>query len=1167
MAAFRNVILALFIGLLLISSCSTRRNTFMTRQYHNFTTYFNVYFNGKESLKEGEEKIVANHREQYSYLLPIFISDNDVARRTAYSNMDRAAIKGQKAIKLHSITRKPRRRSNRNYKYYKKQRNKKEYNRFVDDCYLLIAKGNFYNKKYNKADKTFAFIIRNFEGEPIVVDARLWYARSLVEQSKFAKAKQQLSALSSKINLIPSSSKEMYYKVYADMYIKSGDISSAIKSVEKLINVVSGRKEKIRYRYILAQLFLNEGMEDAALSHFRSISRMRVSYEMAFNASISMAMAYNGSNGGGLRRMLNKMLRDDRNVNLKDQIYYALGYIESKDGNLDKSVDYMKKSARYSVDNDVQKSLSYKSLGDYYYKNKNYINAYNCYDSCVYLSGAIVNIDKEILIRRNNLSDLVRNLNEINRQDSLQRLADMSAKQRNKIIQDKIDIILKEEEALRQSQKDAQLDRSFYLENRSSGVNNYRDNKGGWYFYNPVAISMGRSEFIRKWGKRRSEDNWRRKNKAVVEMTNLEDVEAVEDLSGEPELNGGRKNKEFYLRNIPLSPERRKASDLLVVESLYDAAGLLDEKLGDKEEALRYYEQLIKRYPDNKYILYSYFNAYKLCGETAKYSKQDYYKTRIVKEFPKSRYAYLLKNPDYMQKHISDIETVDALYETAYKEYSNYSFVRAISFIDKALSVYPKNEIVDKMLMLKALCVGRLYSKSTFINALKEVLKANPGEEIRIMAQRLLSSMDKGAVPVNYESGDVEYARSLKKNREWYFKSRSGKSAALKTTLYRNERKGRFIVVFSIDSKAKNINRLNYHVNYIAEDIIDHAGISIDRKQIGVENSLLVIKGLKDVDEAKQLYIALAESKRIRILSGSNTYSVFYISEGNYSVLEYNQDIAAYEDFFVKNYLVNGISESNVTDKKLAKTVFNMDMSSNHKFVVLFSAKDMKTNDVINVLEDYDADFSPVVDMFSDDYDVVVVDNIGNKADALEYFNGFKDYLKENNIDRLKKCRMIAISDENYDLLYANKNIKEYCAFFERNYKSGKVKKKEEELLSRGDFVFNDKVKHSFVLVFSSEIETNRLIRGFRKYNSEGLDVRCVDFVKGKKMIIVTNMSNKKQAMMYFRAVVTNRNLFKPLKSSVYRNFVISEDNLKVLRKNHQLDEYVECFKKWYLNR
>ena len=42
------------IALLLLSGCSTKKNTLTRRMYHNLTSHYNIYFNGDMAIKDGE---------------------------------------------------------------------------------------------------------------------------------------------------------------------------------------------------------------------------------------------------------------------------------------------------------------------------------------------------------------------------------------------------------------------------------------------------------------------------------------------------------------------------------------------------------------------------------------------------------------------------------------------------------------------------------------------------------------------------------------------------------------------------------------------------------------------------------------------------------------------------------------------------------------------------------------------------------------------------------------------------------------------------------------------------------------------------------------------------------------------------------------------------------
>ncbi len=1171
MLRFRNILFVVigFVFILFVNSCSTKRNTFLSRKYHNITTHYNVYFNGKESFREGEQKVKDNHRENYCYLLPLFLSDDEVARKTAYSNMERAVVKAQKAIKLHSITRKPRRRNNNYSKKYKQFRQKKEYNIYIDDCYLLIGKGNFYNKKYSKADNAFAFIVRQFPGTPIVYEAKIWHIRSLTEQKKYTQAQLLIKNLENDKKL-SGLLREEYYKVRADYMIKTGDLPRAIEEVQRLVNIVSNRKEKVRYRFILAQLYLNNGMDDMAMNLFGKIATMRISYDMAFNASVNMALAYNGADGQKVRRTLVRMLRDVRNRDFKDQIYYALGNLEFKDGNIEKGIECLNKSTKFSINNDIQKSLSFRFLGDYYFENKDYINAFSCYDSCLYFNATNIENEKELLKRKNNLSDLVDNLNVINTQDSLQRLALMSAKQRDNVIQKIIDKIVEKEEKLLQEEKDARLDRSFYLQNRgNAGIGNSgNDAQGGWYFYNPVSITMGRSEFVRKWGKRKSEDNWRRRNKAIVDIELVDNDEWSGKMAERDNAKVNLKSKEYYLRNIPLTEADKKISDSLIVEALFTAAEIFKEKFNDYENSLKTYNDLINRFPNNKYLMYSYYNSYEISNLTMDYRKAGEYKSRLIEKYPDSEYAKILKNPDYLLKHKRDVGVVDGMYEEAFKAYSNYSFNKSISIVDKALDFCPKSDIADRLLMLKALCVGRLYSTSEFVSALNLVLAHNPDEEIKYLAEKLIMSVEKGGVPVVYTKREVDNARFLENHRDWNFSDISLLKDKAPTPIYKYEDADDYYMVLSVTCTAKDVKGLRFHLNYLAEDVIDSGVVQVRKEQIGLSNTLFVLRGLKNKDEGIRLLSAIASSKKISKIIGKLDYRLFFITAENYKILQYSQDVGVYVDFFVSNYLKEREDADLLVGKRSGiGNIFSRDMSANHRFVILYPYRKVQEDIIVKSLKDFDADYEVVSERYDVEYGLAIVNNVGNRTDAVRYLMGFKTYFKNNYNEISGLCDMMVITDTNYDIFYSNKYFKEYSGFFDENYNIEEVDLLNGKRIKDGEYIYEESSIHYFAIVYPSEVDNNKIEQDFKRYNISELGLSISPFGRDKNILLVSNLKDKKQAMMYLRAVITNRKLFKELKNEDYYNFVISEENLNVLTKNHKLKEYMIFFKKWYLNR
>ena len=163
-------IILLLLMLLLINSCSTKKKSWVNRQYHNTTAKYNGYFNGKESLKSGIRKIHVNHKDDYTSILPIYKEVN-LKNSNTQSYMDKAIKKGSVVIQRHSM----------------KIRGK-EYCKWIDDSYLLVGKAYFYKGEFQEAIKTFTFIIEEYKKNEIRFYATLWLIRSHLELENYSQA-------------------------------------------------------------------------------------------------------------------------------------------------------------------------------------------------------------------------------------------------------------------------------------------------------------------------------------------------------------------------------------------------------------------------------------------------------------------------------------------------------------------------------------------------------------------------------------------------------------------------------------------------------------------------------------------------------------------------------------------------------------------------------------------------------------------------------------------------------------------------------------------------------------------------------------------------------------------------------------------------------------------
>lgn len=501
-----------FLILVVAVSCSTQKNTTMSRNYHNLISHYNIYFNGLESYKRGVNRVGKDFKDNFTRVLPVFYFSVPEAVSAVAPDMDRAIEKATKVITLHSITAKPDLKRGNLTEKQKEFYNKKEFNKWVDDDYMLMGKAYIYKNQFKMAVETFKKVVTDFPEEPIRYEALIWMARGYNELGEYRDSENILEMIRADEDL-PDEYRGDLYSTWADLLIKQNKYAQAIPKLLKALDDAHSKQQRIRFTYILAQLYQETDASQEAVANYRKVIKMNPPYDMTFNAKINMASSYNVGSGRGdeIQKLLTKMLKDNKNIDYQDQIYYALGKIALKQGKTKEAIENFKLSAQKSVNNPNQKGLTYLALADIYYNIPEYSLAQAYYDSTVQNIGNDYEDYENLVTKSKSLTNLVKYLRVYTLEDSLQMLANMPEAERL----DKIDQIIEnvrkkeEEDRLRkQEDKENNVSGGMAMNRPATGMNQ----KGGkWYFYNLTAKSFGQPEFRMRWGNRKLEDNWRRK--------------------------------------------------------------------------------------------------------------------------------------------------------------------------------------------------------------------------------------------------------------------------------------------------------------------------------------------------------------------------------------------------------------------------------------------------------------------------------------------------------------------------------------------------------------------------------------------------------------------------------------------------------------------------------
>jgi TolA-binding protein len=885
MAIYR-VVFSLFIFCGLVS-CSVEKNTSLSRNYHNLTSHYNIYFNGLESYKRGIEKAHTSVKNDYNRILPIFLYEDEGVNSAVSSDMKRAIDKATKVITFHSITAKPQvkegNQSAKDQAFY----DQNEYNKWVDDSYLLMGKAYMYQGEFFLAAETFKHILVTFPNEEIRFPAMTWLARAYIMVGETREAERILTTLADE-NDYPKeylvdlhTTRSQLYEIHLEHILAAEQLELAME--QKGIH----KEEKIRYTFILAQLYEESGQNSLALEKYKRVTRYNPTYEMAFNARVSMAEVFESGHASSddLKKLLRKMLRDSKNIEYKDQIYFALGNIAMEEGDKELAIEYYQLSVSTSIQNQYQKGYSSLTLAEIYYEEPDYILSSAYYDSAVSFLDRDYPGYAGLASLSASLGDLVYNVSSYELEDSVQLLAALPEEQRFAVIDGLIEKVRLEEEEARLAEQQSMQDMAFnqsmlYGSNRTGG--GMREQQGGqWYFYNLNAKSFGQPEFRMKWGERRLEDNWRRKNKQSLSVRTQ-----GEGAEGDT-LNGGgsiplldNKTREFYLINIPLTDSAMEQSHLRLEGSLYNMGVIYKEDLLDYNESIITFKELVNRYPESRFGAHVHYLLYQLNNNIQKPQEANYYADQLTAHFPESHYAKLLNNPNYLQELEEEEMKVVRYYEGIFHLYQQKIYAEVITGSDSAIVRYPDDPLLPKFKYIRAMAMGALVGKEEMKVALDSLIAQHPTAEESQQAQEIVDYM-------YMEFPEIKEAAQAAEAEEVY--------AAIDFT-----QEHYFLLAVR---SSENVNQVSFDLLNYNLDHFNQYNLEVGEVDLTDSYNMLVVRLFNNAEGATR-YLQVIEENSQEIMGeiAPSSYRMMIISTDNFNILSEEKEFNPYFLFYLKYY-------------------------------------------------------------------------------------------------------------------------------------------------------------------------------------------------------------------------------------------------------------------------
>ena len=919
MKAKKSYILIAVVALVaLLASCSTEKNTSRSRWWHSFNARYNTYYNGSVAYIDASLEKENGNKDNFTEMIPMYTVGNKKSRELGKANYDKAIEKCEKAIKLHSITKRPewtksRRKTERDIEWL----SRKEYNPFLWKAWMLMGRSQFYQGAFDEAASTFSYMCRLYATQPAIYGrARAWLAKSYIEQDWLYDAEDVIRNMQ-RDSIHWRAQKEWDF-TYADYYIHTGDYDKAIPYLKKSIDHEMRKKQKARLCFLLGQLYAATGKNAEAYKAFKSVVRKNPPYELEFNARIAMTEVMGASQAKKMVGKLKRMAASDKNKDYLDQVYYAIGNIYLAQKDTLKAISNYEKGNKKATRSGIEKGVLLLKLGDLYWQQEKFSDAQRCYGEAIGLLDKDRKDYEQLSARSKVLDELVPYTDAIHLQDSLQALAKMSEKDRNAAI-DRVIAELKRQEKEQkrlEDEKNAQqtMQRNGAMGNRNNTNRNntaqtQQNNRQNavWYFYNAMAVQQGKQAFEKLWGKRENTDNWQRVNKTVVGNLNGDaDMELTEEQKDSiakaeqaqdslEQLKDSAQNdphkREYYLVQIPFTEDQVATSNLTIMDGLYNSGVIFKDKLDNLDLSKKQFTRLETQYPDFEQKADMYYHLFLLYSRLGQHNVAAGYVEKLKAEYPENQWTILLTDPYFKENAQFGVHIEDSLYAATYDAFKADRLSEAKANAQISATRFPLGENRDKFLFIGGLAKLNDGDSKGCVDDMKAVVEKFPQSKLAEMAGMIVNGVNAGK-PLHgarFDLGDVWTRRTAV----------LADSDSINAKTFDAERNTEFVFMLAYVPDSVDENKLLYQmakVNF-THYVVRNFDLAIEDAN-GLRR--MVVRGFRNYDEALQYARGLAEQAGLQqLLSGCKA---IVISDKNLPLLGTNFSYADYQDFYDKNF-------------------------------------------------------------------------------------------------------------------------------------------------------------------------------------------------------------------------------------------------------------------------
>lgn len=729
-----------------------KKFTLPRRFMQNATTRYNFFFNANNSLNEVIAQAKAQHKDDFTKLLPFY---NYSLEHTSANRkeLDSIIIRSSTGIVLHDLR-----------------------NDWADNLYLLMGAAYFLRKDFDSAALTFQFINyafapkekdgyyqvigSRFDGNnamsistkeknslpkkvfaepPSRNDAFIWQIRTFIARGAFAEAASLLVTLRND-PVFPKRLQTDLNEVQALWYYDQQQWDSAAVYLEKSLGNAPNKSEKARWEFLVAQLYESGRSYENARENYEKVINHTTDPVMEIYARLNAIRTNKDNETDYTDRNISellKMAKKDKFVDYRDIIYFTIGQMELERGNTDKAIAYIEESTRYSSNNESQRTRAFMLLGDLAFRNQKYRQSARFYDS-IRITSLTMQEGQLFMERKSMLEIVARNIDIVERQDSLLRIANLPEEERNDWVR-KMVKQLRRQQGLKEDEKGTT---PFPTNETPANIDLFSTTapKGEWYFYNTALRTKGEADFRTRWGNRPNADNWRR-----ISAVNLASKLPLSSERGQVNPDAAPVLElpltfDGLMAQLPLTEEKRKLVNDSLQKALFDLGKAYAEKVEDCRFSTQTLERLQAQFPAFQpmdEVLFLLYYCYKRAGDNTKANAT---LQSLKANFPNSGLAEQLttgKKPELDKPEKNN--PVSAEYEKIYELFIEGDFQQAIDRKKKADSLYGSNYWSPQLLYIEAVYYIQKREDATALGSLQAIINKYPDHILADRSKQLMA--------------------------------------------------------------------------------------------------------------------------------------------------------------------------------------------------------------------------------------------------------------------------------------------------------------------------------------------------------------------------------------------------------------------------------------------